>query len=119
MPDKETKPTKGTQWPELKLARYRGGEKVWIDHGPESESAETETYVPLQQAREDWERELLSDEAVEASARSTWNINGRLKGDPDWSSKYPPDRDTWMDEARRDLQAALAATKEPNQGGER
>ena len=55
-------------------------------------------------------------EAIEALARSTWNVNGRLKGDPDWGPNYPHDRDTWIEEARRDLSAAyphlLAAFKQ-------
>jgi hypothetical protein len=50
---------------------------------------------------------LLSAAAIEALARSAWNVNGRLKGDPDWSNTYPHDRDTWMAEARRDLEAVV------------
>jgi hypothetical protein len=46
-------------------------------------------------------------EAIEALARSTWEVNGRLKGQADWSASFPPDRQTWIDEARRDLDAAL------------
>lgn len=69
-------------------------------------------------AKETYTREQLeSDEAVEALARSTWNVNGRLKGEPDWGPNFPRDRSTWMDEARRDLTAALDAL-DKGKGGE-
>lgn len=71
-----------------------------------------------QPTKETYTREqLLSDEAIEALARSTWNVNGRLKGEPDWGPSFPRDRDTWMDEARRDLTAALDAL-DKGKGGE-
>jgi|SRR6185369_13244192 len=65
----------------------------------ESQTHAIQIYIPLSA--------LLSDEVVEALAQSTWNVNGRLKGEPDWSTSYPHDRDTWMAEARRDLQAII------------
>jgi hypothetical protein len=74
----------------------------------------TERYIPISQVRE----RLLSDEAVEAMARSTWNVNGRVKGMRDWGPDFPRDRDVWMEEARRDLEAALAAAAFPDKEGE-
>lgn len=54
-------------------------------------------------------RELLLGRGAEAAARSTWNVNGRLKGERDWGPDFPRDRATWIEEATRDLDAALTA----------
>lgn len=101
-------------WPEvIWVAVDQDGvsEIYWGDEEPEEGARR---YVPEAHYREKLEARLLSDEAVEALARSSWRVNGRIKGDPDWNPHWPSDRDrkAWMEEARRDLGAVLAALQD-------